>query len=118
MILPADITGVDDGTARRVLVYARSIAPTLDLLEGEDRLNAIAILHGIAIEIVGRGSRMIASQRIGSAAVSYREVASFFSADDRSALRSLCVSQSSGLPVGAFPPADAIGGLWPEVPYS
>lgn len=44
----------DDSLARRVLVRARSIAPCLDTLEGEPRLDAIAILTGVVAEIPPR----------------------------------------------------------------
>lgn len=123
MIAPQDLTGVDVTLARRILSVARSIAPCLDSLvdgPGDDdpkpKSDAIAILQGVAGEAKARGSRLVGAQRIGPAAVTYRDVSSWFSPDDRDGLRALCaVVSSAGHPVGTFPKATtAFGRIWPE----
>lgn len=115
-MIPEDITGVDTTLARRILSVARSIAPCVDSLEGEPKANAVAILQGVAGEAKARGSRLIASQRIPSAQVTYRDVGSWFSDDDRAALKAICGAVSSaGHPIGTFPAAaSAFGRIWPE----
>lgn len=110
---------VGEDVARRVLAVARTIAPCLDSLpdDSDEKETAIAILSAVCAEVVARGSRQVASQRIGSASVAYRDVGSAFTDDDRSALRGLCsaVSASAGQPVGSFPrPARALERMWPE----
>lgn len=124
MLKPADLTGVDETLARRILAVARSIAPGIDDLvdgEGENdpkpRTDAIAILSGVAAEAPGRGPRHVQSQGIGPARVTYRSVESWFSPDDRAALRALCGDDPrAGGPVGSFPSGSAFGRVWPEVP--
>jgi hypothetical protein len=118
-IAPTDIAGVDQDVARRVIAEARSIAPCLDSLAGEPRYDAIAIIKGIAVEGAGRGSRLIKSQRMGPGQVEYFDVASWFSAGDRAALRALCTDGSTdpvGLPVGSFPLDQPFDSIWPETP--
>ena len=116
MIEPSDLTGISEDLARRILVVGRSIAPGLNSLTGENRLDAIAILKGIAGEAKGRGSRLVGSQRIGPAEVTYREVASWFSDDDRNGLRFLCdAATAAPTPLGDFPkPSRAISRMWPD----
>lgn len=116
---PTDLTGIDEALARRVLAVARTIAPCLDsLADGtEEKATAVAILVAVAGEVRARGSRQVASQRIGPAAVAYRDVGSAFTDDDRSALRGLCgaVAPSPGEPVGSFPkPSRSLERMWPE----
>lgn len=113
---PDQLHGIDADVARRVLAYARTIAPCLDSLVDEPRADAIAILKGVARELISRGSRHTSSQSIGPARVTYFDAASCFTADDRVALRALCDAATSGTgPVGSFPaPSKTIAGLWPE----
>ncbi|WP_336642334.1 hypothetical protein [Microbacterium sp. MMO-56] len=118
VMTPEDLAGVEANLARRVIASARTIAPCLDSLVAgsEEKLTAIAILLAVAGEVRARGSRQVASQRVGAASVAYRDVGSAFSDDDRSSLRGLCAASSMpSLPVGSFPPpALSIGRLWPE----
>lgn len=111
-----DLAGISEKMARRIIAIARSIAPCLDSLEGEAKTDAIAILDGIALEGVARGSRLIKTQRINQASVEYVVDGSWFSADDRGALRALCVAAPSGaLPVGSFPKTSReLSRMWPE----
>lgn len=121
MIKPDDIGG-DADLARRVIVFARSIAPCLDSLEdgtGDDapqpKSDAIAILKGVVSHIVSRGSTGVKSQGIGSARVEYVVSGSSFSDDDRRGLRSLCSVSAAALPQGSFPPPSrVVAHLWPE----
>jgi hypothetical protein len=110
---------IDEAIARRLLIVARSIAPGLSVLDGEAKNDAIAILQGIAEEAAARGPRFISSQSVGPASVSYSAVRSWFSDDERAALRALVAGASGaaapGLPVGNFPkPNTTIGRIWPE----
>jgi len=119
-----DLTGIDTDLALRVLGIARSFAPGIDLIgsDGEaagnrDRLTAIAILKGVAVEARSRGSRLVKGQRIGPAGVDYRDAGSWFSDEDKDALRALAsagAAASTGGPVGYFPKPGRIGQLWPE----
>lgn len=114
-VAPNVLPGVTEFIARRVLAYARTIAPCIPDLIGEDRELAIAILQGVALEVRDRGSRMIASQAVGSARVTYRELATVFSPDDKAALRALCGATSqSRMPAGSFPTDRPTSRLWPE----
>ena len=68
-----------------------------------------------------RGDRRLVSQSVGTARATYvssTEAASWFTEDDRQALRSLCAVaslSSQGHPVGRFPdPSTAIRRVWPE----
>lgn len=116
MIQPSDLEGVPETTARRVLATARSIAPCIATIEGEPRLDAIAILQALAADGISRGSRHVRSQRVGPAGVEYRDVGSWFSEDDKSALRALCsITGSPRDPSGSFPAASrTVSELWPE----
>lgn len=115
MITAEDLTGVDELTAHRILAVAHSIAPGLDSLEGEPKNRAIAVLRGVAADVLPRGSRRVKSQRIGPASVEYFDAASWFTDDDRAALRGLCQSApSGGMPIGQFPRPGILKNLWPE----
>lgn len=118
MIEPTDVLPNDTDLARRVLAVARSIAPCISSLpDGEERTTAIALLKGIAVEAKARGSRLVANQRIGPAAVEYTKASSWFSDDDRAALRALCTPSSedaSRAPAGHFPQGGLIASLWPD----
>lgn len=114
MIDPSEIAGVDETTARRILVYARTVASGVENLDGLARMDAIAILDGVAREARVMQSRVVASQRVGPAQVSYRDVASWFTDEDRSALRMLVGAQVSGGPVGVFPAGRPFKRVWPE----
>ena len=121
MIKPTDIGG-DEDLARRVILHARTIAPCIDTLEDvadddapKPKSDAIAILKAAAAVGAARGSHLVKSQRLNAAAVEYSDVSSWFSAEDRAALRHLCGASSAGHPIGDFPaPARAISRIWPE----
>lgn len=118
-ILPGDLNVPDTELARRVIVHARTtIAPCLNSLDGGDREDAIAILSGAAKEAMARGARNVTSQRVGTASVSYGSASSWFTDDDRAALRALCAQASTtdgSHPIGRFPlPARAYRHVWPE----
>jgi len=116
-ISAGDLTGIADGTARRVIAEGRSIAPCLDSLSGEPRNDAIAILEAVARELVGRGSQNLKRQRIGVAEADYYDVRTAFSDGDRAALRALCSATTNpapGSPVGSFPIEDPFRRIWPE----
>lgn len=116
MIEASDLPGVPEDLALRVIGFAtRAIAPGVDELpEGRDRKTAVAILRGIAQEAAGRGSRMVKAQRVGTASVDYGSADSWFSADDRAALRALGGAPDTTGPVGHFPRPGLVGQLWPE----
>ncbi len=114
MIGPNDLGPIDQNLARRIIAVARSIAPGIDSLDGEAFSDAVAILQGVATEIRVRGPRGVKSQRIAAGAVEYTSSDSWFSDDDRSALRALCAAASFG-PIGQFPkPSKAVARMWPE----
>jgi hypothetical protein len=116
MITPEDLPSVSEQLARRIIVHGRSIAPCIDDLTGEDKLNAIAILQGVIDGAVDRGSLHILSERAGTVGVSYSTVRSWFQPDDKASLRSLCGAASGHEgPVGSFPATSTtISNLWPE----
>ncbi|VXB75320.1 hypothetical protein [Pseudoclavibacter sp. 8L] len=115
MITHEALTGVETKLARRVLTVAHSIAPTLDDLEGEPRQNAIAILQGVAEEAAAF-HRRLRSQSTTGARVDYTSIESWFSADDRAGLRSLCKQHSASgpHPIGQFPKPGLLTSIWPE----
>lgn len=115
---PQDLGIQDLVLARRVLVQARTIAPTLDALSGDAQLDALAILQGVAQEAADRGSRSVASQSVGTAKVVYGAASSWFTDDDRTALRAICRQAiGDGHPVGEFPfPSRTTRNVWPEWP--
>lgn len=118
MIQAAEL-GVDETLALRVIATARSIAPGLDDLPYDSPLRkaAIAVLQGVAQDAVQRGLRSVKQQRAGTALALYWDD-SWFSTDDRSALRALCRvpgEQPGSSPVGHFPEAGhTFRRLWPE----
>ena len=124
MFSPSDLSGVDETLARRIIAYARSVAPCLDsLVDGLDedaakpKSDAIAILLGVAKEVPKAGKTRVKNQRTGQGAVEYFPITSAFSDDDRAALRALCaaVTPAGGLPVGSFPaPSRAVSRMWPD----
>ncbi len=116
MITPNDITGAEENVARRLLIAARSIAPCIDSFEdgSEEKKNAIAILLGVLADAPVAGTRRVRAQRIGSASVDYWNAETWLP-EDRSALRSLCASGTSGgIPRGSFPEQRPVNRLWPE----
>lgn len=106
----------DETLARRVLSVARSIAPNIDSLDSDATADATAILNGIATEAAARGIRSVDTNKVGTALVKYASPSSWFTEDDRAALRAICkVVATSGHPIGDFPPPDrAYRGVWPE----
>ena len=56
-----DLVGVDPQVALRVLAEARTIAPSLDSLEGAARESAVAVLVAVAAEVPTAGSRRVRS---------------------------------------------------------
>ena len=113
MIDKSDLTGVDENLALRVLAAARSIAPCLQSLTGDDRDTAIGILVGVATEAKARGDRHVKGQSIGPARVEYGAADSWFYPDDRAALRVLCSAPTASGPVGHFPTSSLVAKLWP-----
>jgi hypothetical protein len=110
-----DLAGVDETLALRVIATARSIAPCLQTLEGDDRDTAIAILRGVAAEAKRRGARHVKGQSVGPARVDYGAAESWFFPDDRAPLRALCGgSAPTGGPIGSFPTSSLVSRLWPE----
>ena len=116
MITPDEIS-TDTDLARRVIVRARSIAPCIDSLDGESRLNALAILKGVFAEIPAQGARRVRSRARNGTSISYNDPGGAFSDDDISSLRSLCDAASNGLPVGSFPGARPFAREWAEGEY-
>lgn len=118
MIEATDLPGVDADLALRIIAVAISIAPCLDALPaGRDRSSAIAILKSIAADAKARGSLMVKAQRIGPAGVDYADMKSWFSEDDRGALRAMCnvaASANANTPIGRFPIPGIVERLWPE----
>jgi hypothetical protein len=113
-----DLPGIDEALARRVIAVARSIAPCLDSLEGEAKQDAIAILGSLASEARVRGPRGVKAQRTASSSVDYSSVDTWFSEDDRGALRALCAAATAaattGGPIGQFPKPGIVAKMWPE----
>ena len=118
MITPADLDGIPERTARRLLAVARSIAPCLHQLDGDNRDTAIAILLGVATELPAPGTARVRSQSRNGTSTSFADVKSAFAADDRTALRALCGAAgsfaASGSPVGSFPALGVVTSMWPE----
>lgn len=120
MITPEDLGG-DVELARRVIIYARSLAPCLHELIDDGKQDAISILKGASASLAGIvkvRSSAVKSRSAGDWTLSYfsdSELGSVFTGDDRSALRALCpVVAGSGLgPIGSFPePSRATRNLW------
>lgn len=119
MIGPTDLPDLHEDVARRVIAAARSIAPCLDSLTGELRLDAIAILKGAAAELPAAGTGRVRSQSRNGTSVTWADFSSAFSADDRSSLRALCSTSaaSAGAPVGHFPVSTVACRIWPPEEY-
>lgn len=113
MIGPDDLPGVDESVARRLIATARSIAPCLDTLVNEARLNAIAVLLGVAADLPAPGTGRMRSQSRNGTSVTWADYTSAFSADDRAALRALCGASAVGAPVGSFPASTMTRRIWP-----
>ena len=111
-IFPSDLD-VDESLARRVLGYARPVAPCLQKLEGDDRETAIAILQSVALRVQ---TSVAGVRAIGDwSFFSDTEMGGYFGVDDRAALRSLCGSPVTGGRGPAFsfpPPDDALRRVW------
>lgn len=117
MITANDLDIPDKALAARIMAQARAIAPCISSLTGDAKDEAIALLQAIARDAASGGARGVASRQVGTARLSYRDVTSWFTDDDRAALRALCAAPGSGTghPVGAFPaPARAYKAIWPE----
>jgi hypothetical protein len=115
-VITHDMLGTDEDLAREVLIVAHDIAPCIASFpdESEEQKNALAILRRVYRDSEARGSRMVKSQRIGSAGVDYADVASSFAGQPTRALRSLCAAAAAALPRGSFPTERPIQRLWPE----
>lgn len=118
MIAPADLTGVDETVARRLIATARSIAPCLDTLDGEPRADALAILLGVAAELPAAGTGRMKSQSRNGTSVTWADYSTAFTADYRSALRALCGTiGAAGAPTGSFPASTVACDIWPAEVY-
>lgn len=118
VIDPSEISP-DPVTGLVVLAYAVTVAPTLatNLAEGVQRQQAVAILTKVAADLPGAGMARVSQQSRNGTSVSFREVGSAFSPDDRDALRALYgdpVPASSAAPIGEFPAAGVVASMWPE----
>lgn len=113
-ITPADLPGVDEDLARRIIAVARSIAPCLGDLVDEPKSDALAILKGVIAEATSRGSLHVLSERAGTVGVSYSTVRSWFQPDDRTALHALCGGTLHEGPIGEFPEKRFVADMWPE----
>ncbi len=117
---PDDLDGIDPDLARRVFAAARSIAPGITSLTGEDRETAVAILKAVAKVGMSRSDLGIANQRTADSSVAYRDVGSWFSDMDRDGLRAICADATAAArgPIGSFPPPSRrMRDLFPEPPY-
>jgi hypothetical protein len=116
VIAHTDLPGLDETTARRILIVARGIAPCLDALAGEARTDAIAIIQGAAAELPKPGERRIRTMTRNGTSVAMDPYESAFGKEERAGLRALCGSAASaaGAPVGVFPTAGVVTEMWPE----
>lgn len=121
VLITHDIIGSDEDLAREVLVVAKAIAPCLSTLDKdtEHGKDASAILRRVYRTLAQRGSELVKSQRIGSAAVEYRDVESAFQGQPTRALRALCdavqaAQATRGASRGSFPTERPLANLWPE----
>lgn len=111
-----DMIGPDEDLAREILVTGLGIAPCItSFADGsEEQKNAIAILRRVYKDLDTRGSRLVKSQRIGTAAVEYA-IASAFDGQPRAALRALCGAEPTlAAPRGSFPTGRPVSRVWPE----
>jgi hypothetical protein len=118
VVITPDELGVDETLALRVIATARTIAPIDTVTDSDLRAGVVAILTGVAQEAAGRGPRNVTAQRVGPASVNYSTSTSWFTDDDKAALRVLCAAGSSAAsmgPVGSFPtPSAVLARVWPE----
>ena len=110
-----DPTDVHDDVdlARRVLAYARPVAPCLQSLEGEPREEALSILKAVAsrVQTAQHGLKAVGDWSFFSDV----EMGGYFGVNDQEALRALCGRPpSSGRgPAYSFPePDEALRRVW------
>ncbi|PPF18271.1 hypothetical protein C5B92_07080 [Rathayibacter sp. AY1A4] len=109
----------DEDLGRRVLAYARTIAPCLGTLDGETEQgkDAIALLKSIAKSVPDPEMSRVRSMNRNGTSMSF-DVASAFSSDDRAALRYLCSGSAAAVgPIGSFPKGGHVAKVWPEGDY-
>jgi hypothetical protein len=109
----------DEDLGRRVLAYARTIAPCLAALDAEtdQGKDAIALLKGVAQAVPDPDMSRVRSMSRNGTSMSF-DVSSAFSPDDRIALRQLCSASGAAVgPVGSFPKGGHIAKVWPEGDY-
>ena len=99
-----------------VLAYAATVAPNLDGLVDPARARAVAILRRVAAGLPEPGMARVLQQSRNGTSVSFRDIGSAFSSDDRAALRALAggPASSPAAPVGSFPASGVVAALWPE----
>lgn len=117
MSITPETISTDEDLAREVLAEARAIAPCIFSLDEatEEWKTAVSILKRVCTDVAARGSRLVRSQRIGSASVDYATVRSAFDGSPSRGLRALCnAGAGAALPRGSFPQERPIGRLWPE----
>lgn len=118
----ADLTGVEEQLARRVVIHARRLVPSITTVtEEEVKKDAVAILLGIADRASSGHGGTVASQSRNGTSISFREIRRAFTDDAIEDLRSLFeapLPARGGLPVGAFPKPQSTPRLWPESGYS
>ena len=121
-ISSSDLEVADEDLGRRILARARVIAPCLDTLEDDARLDAIAILKGVVAEMPAAGQGRTKSLARNGTAITFADIQSAFDADSRASLRALCAAASSATaapqPIGAFPIAHVSKGIWPDGAYT
>ncbi len=107
----------DPGIGLVVLAYAATVAPALDTLVDPARERAVAILRRVATGLPEPGMARVSQQSRNGTSVSFRDVGSAFSPDDRAALRALAggPASSPAAPVGSFPASGMVAAMWPEV---
>lgn len=104
-IMPNEVHD-DADLARRVLAYARTVAPCLQTLEGDDREDALAILKAVAPRVQSFTAGL-KTRRAGDWSWEYfsdAELGGFFGLDDRATLAALCAASTAPRgPLGSFP---------------
>jgi hypothetical protein len=114
-ITKEELAPLSTETALRILGYAWNVAPLDQIVDGDDKATAIAILKAAAAELPAAGERRTRSLSRNGTSMSFDAVTGPFSTDDWATLRRLAgVSGASGLPVGSFPVGGEIGRVWPE----
>ena len=100
-----------------VLAYAAAVAPALDTLVDPARERAVAILRRVAAGLPEPGMARVSQQSRNGTSVSFRDIGSAFSSDDRAALRALCGTAAAvpATPAGSFPASGMVAAMWPEV---